>query len=202
MGDREAAFSLPPAVLAPGAAPLVHVVERALGIPAGSLEPALLTTSILEKRPPPPAAGGGSVGGGSVAPVLSVRRNGVAAACRARDALAATLYGRAFQLVVARTNAALATELPEACAGDVGVLDFFGAEALGANSLETLCINYAAERLQVCVCACVCVCARVGGVCAHVCAARRDATRRNATLRSAQGRANTRERVEVGEGGG
>jgi myosin heavy subunit len=76
----------------------------------------------------------------------------VKTACSARDALSKELYGRLFNWIVLRINAATKTEIPgggsHSSLQTIGILDIFGFEIFKVNSFEQLCINYANERLQ------------------------------------------------------
>ena len=77
----------------------------------------------------------------------------------ARDALAKNLYGRLFNLIVARINLAILNRDSKKSSADpkkkdpeadisIGVLDIYGFEIFENNSFEQLCINYVNERLQ------------------------------------------------------
>lgn len=86
-----------------------------------------------------------------------VINNTMASACDARDAMAKALYGRLFSWITNKVNALLARPRPEdahaeplvaAVSTSIGVLDIFGFESVGTNSLEQLCINVANEQLQ------------------------------------------------------
>jgi myosin heavy subunit len=68
-------------------------------------------------------------------------------AALSRDALAKALYGSMFDLIISRTNRALATENMTAM-HTVGVLDIFGFESFETNRFEQFCINFANEKLQ------------------------------------------------------
>lgn len=69
----------------------------------------------------------------------------VANAAASRDALARVLYHAVFKHIVKRTNASIGfIDQAIFC----GVLDIFGFEFFGTNSLEQLCINYTNELLQ------------------------------------------------------
>jgi len=93
---------------------------------------------------------------GGKAETYTVPQNPVQAGSR-RDALAKTLYTRAFDLLVARVNSALDVKktnkkLDAAVAADdmlsLGVLDIYGFEIFDVNGFEQLCINYVNEKLQ------------------------------------------------------
>ena len=72
-----------------------------------------------------------------------------AEATSSRDSLARSLYGRMFDWIVDRANAALggggdaASDLQ--C---IGVLDIFGFETFETNTYEQFCINFTNEKLQ------------------------------------------------------
>lgn len=68
----------------------------------------------------------------------------------ARDALAKSLYDRAFGWLVERLNASLdGVAAPAAQRTTVmGILDIYGFEILSTNGFEQLCINYCNEKLQ------------------------------------------------------
>jgi len=70
----------------------------------------------------------------------------IKAATAARDALSKELYGRLFNWIVLRINAATQTKASDL--QTIGILDIFGFEIFTLNSFEQLCINYANERLQ------------------------------------------------------
>uniref|UniRef100_A0A7S3NJJ8 Myosin motor domain-containing protein n=1 Tax=Aureoumbra lagunensis TaxID=44058 RepID=A0A7S3NJJ8_9STRA len=79
-------------------------------------------------------------------PVATVRaKNSVDAACRARDALAKSIYDKLVLRLIEAMNQVLGgeTNFPF-----VGLLDIFGFESLLINSLEQILINLANERLQ------------------------------------------------------
>ena len=79
-----------------------------------------------------------------------------------RDALAMALYKNLFDHIISRLNAAMSrlgsSASPSSshhrprsqllCGSFVGMLDIFGFENFGHNSLEQLCINFANEKLQ------------------------------------------------------
>ncbi|XP_052866402.1 unconventional myosin-Ib [Anopheles cruzii] len=71
-------------------------------------------------------------------------------ASRIKFTLCRTLYGRLFAWIVTRVNDAL--KLKSSTGGSrgktIGLLDFYGFEALEKNSFEQLAINYCNERLQ------------------------------------------------------
>ncbi|CAM9889967.1 unnamed protein product, partial [Choristocarpus tenellus] len=73
-------------------------------------------------------------------------------ASQARDAVAKALYSALFDWLVEKINltltAAMGTRLDKEGNRFIGLLDIFGFEAFGTNSLEQLLINYANERLQ------------------------------------------------------
>ena len=78
-----------------------------------------------------------------------------AAAAELRDGLAKALYARLFARLLEGINAGLARRpqggAPEGVGGSahfIGVLDIFGFEIFGVNSLEQLLINYTNEALQ------------------------------------------------------
>ena len=58
-----------------------------------------------------------------------------------RDALAKSVYGKVFVLLVDKINKTLSHA--EKQRSFVGVLDIFGFESFAKNSFEQLCINYA-----------------------------------------------------------
>ena len=61
-------------------------------------------------------------------------------------ALAKEMYNRLFTWMVARINCAI--DRSAECARRIGVLDIFGFEVFGVNSLEQLLINYCNEKLH------------------------------------------------------
>ena len=68
-----------------------------------------------------------------------------------RDALAKAIYSKLFDRIIEQINAAFAAggepyELSEM--RTIGIVDIFGFEVFGLNSLEQLCINFANEKLQ------------------------------------------------------
>ncbi|NXL35219.1 MYO15 protein, partial [Glaucidium brasilianum] len=69
----------------------------------------------------------------------------VEGAIDARDSIAKTLYYLLFEWLLLRINEWLAP-----CESDcaMGIVDIYGFEDLGVNSLEQLCINFANEHLQ------------------------------------------------------
>jgi myosin-5 len=66
----------------------------------------------------------------------------------ARDALGKALYDKLFGWIVGRINQSTAPVVEEKVAANIGVLDIFGFESFGTNSLEQLLINFANEKLQ------------------------------------------------------
>jgi myosin heavy subunit len=66
----------------------------------------------------------------------------------ARDALGKALYDKLFAWIVTRINKSTAPVEEEKVAATIGVLDIFGFESFGTNSLEQLLINFANEKLQ------------------------------------------------------
>ncbi|CAN0189849.1 unnamed protein product [Ectocarpus fasciculatus] len=71
----------------------------------------------------------------------------------ARDAVAKALYSSLFDWLVEKINLTLTAAMNSKTAANannrfIGLLDIFGFEAFGTNSLEQLLINYANERLQ------------------------------------------------------
>ena len=66
----------------------------------------------------------------------------------ARDALGKALYDRLFAWLVGRVNKSTAPIDDEKVASTIGVLDIFGFESFGKNTLEQLLINFANEKLQ------------------------------------------------------
>ena len=66
----------------------------------------------------------------------------------ARDALGKALYDKLFAWIVRRINQSTAPVMEEKVAATIGVLDIFGFESFGTNSLEQLLINFANEKLQ------------------------------------------------------
>ncbi|KAG5182130.1 P-loop containing nucleoside triphosphate hydrolase protein [Tribonema minus] len=124
---------------------------RLLGVPPEKLVTSLTVALIGNAADGASGAGGGGGGRNSNFSV-SVPLN-VEAARAARDAVAKAIYAAAFSWLVGKLT------LPR-CAvcsayGDsssdtqfIGILDIFGFEAFGTNSLEQLLINYANERLQ------------------------------------------------------
>jgi len=80
--------------------------------------------------------------------------NTTAEACGLADALAKALYARLFDRIVASINGAVGLARPGAPTGGglahsfIGILDIFGFEHFGTNSLEQLLINYTNEQLQ------------------------------------------------------
>eukprot|EP00903_Cladosiphon_okamuranus_P009465 g9021.t2 len=74
-------------------------------------------------------------------------------AASARDAVAKALYSSLFDWLVEKINLTLTAAMNSKSSTDtnnrfIGLLDIFGFEAFGTNSLEQLLINYANERLQ------------------------------------------------------
>ncbi|CAM9398169.1 unnamed protein product [Pylaiella littoralis] len=74
-------------------------------------------------------------------------------AASARDAVAKALYSSLFDWLVEKINLTLTAAMNSKASADntnrfIGLLDIFGFEAFGTNSLEQLLINYANERLQ------------------------------------------------------
>jgi myosin-1 len=70
---------------------------------------------------------------------------GVPEATFARDSLAKGLYARLFNYIVRRANESIAVEY---FSNSIGVLDIYGFEIFGVNSLEQLFINYVNEKLH------------------------------------------------------
>uniref|UniRef100_A0A3Q0SBG7 Myosin Ic, paralog a n=1 Tax=Amphilophus citrinellus TaxID=61819 RepID=A0A3Q0SBG7_AMPCI len=66
----------------------------------------------------------------------------------ARDALAKTVYGRAFTWLVEKINQSLALKVHSKGSSVIGLLDIYGFEVLQHNSFEQFCINYCNEKLQ------------------------------------------------------
>mmetsp|Transcript_5283 Transcript_5283/g.18772 ORF Transcript_5283/g.18772 Transcript_5283/m.18772 type:complete len:1168 (+) Transcript_5283:321-3824(+) len=70
----------------------------------------------------------------------------------AADALAKSVYGKIFDWLVRRINAAVSGDANAAEYGAkerfIGILDIFGFEIFEKNSFEQTCINYANEKLQ------------------------------------------------------
>ncbi|KAH8067038.1 hypothetical protein JL720_12548 [Aureococcus anophagefferens] len=64
------------------------------------------------------------------------------------DAFGIAVYAAAFDDLVAKINGALAAGAGADGASAIGLLDIFGFEVFGVNSLEQLLINYANEQLQ------------------------------------------------------
>eukprot|EP00944_MAST-04C_sp_MAST-4C-sp1_P002656 g2656.t1 len=65
----------------------------------------------------------------------------------ARDAMAKCIYGRMFEWIVRRINAAITSKITKSTSF-IGILDIFGFEVFVTNSFEQLCINFANEALQ------------------------------------------------------
>lgn len=113
------------------------------------VSPDLLQTSLTVMNIGNPGATGGANFN------ISVHQS-VQAATSARDAVAKAMYSAVFTWLVERVNLVLRSANPisdgmsEAQKNErfIGVLDIFGFEALGTNSLEQLLINFANERLQ------------------------------------------------------
>jgi myosin-5 len=70
----------------------------------------------------------------------------------ARDAMARVLYGGLFDALVERINASFGFLPGVKLAGTISILDIFGFEHFKTNHFEQFCINYANEKLQVCLC--------------------------------------------------
>lgn len=68
----------------------------------------------------------------------------------ARDALAKSVYDRAFSFLVERLNKSLASLDTDESSGStvMGLLDIYGFEILATNGFEQICINYCNEKLQ------------------------------------------------------
>ena len=62
--------------------------------------------------------------------------------------LAKVVYARLFAWMVGRINVSTAPRGAQPAVGAIGVLDIFGFESFGTNSLEQLLINFANEKLQ------------------------------------------------------
>lgn len=75
----------------------------------------------------------------------------IAQATDRRDAFVKGIYGRLFQWIVKKINAAIFTpqaQDPQNVRRAIGLLDIFGFENFQNNSFEQLCINFANEHLQ------------------------------------------------------
>jgi len=69
-----------------------------------------------------------------------------AQSANARDALAKSVYAKAFDALIDTINTAIAP--PKGAELTLGVLDIYGFEIMEVNSFEQLCINFANEKLQ------------------------------------------------------
>ena len=67
-----------------------------------------------------------------------------------RDALSKAIYSRLFDRLITQIDHALSmgNEETQDTLRVIGVVDIFGFEVFGVNSLEQLCINFANELLQ------------------------------------------------------
>lgn len=112
--------------------------EKQLRVCAGLLQvdPSLLETCLCSRR-----VGGR---GGAVEEMMLPRSAETAAAVRA--SMCMHIYSLVFGWVVEEINSLLAH--PGEGARGIGLLDIFGFEDIGANSLAQLCINYTNEMLH------------------------------------------------------
>ena len=71
-----------------------------------------------------------------------------AQAADARDAIAKSIYSKAFLYIVARVNESIRVNDESKIRSSINCLDIFGFECFQTNSFEQLCINYCNEQLQ------------------------------------------------------
>jgi len=111
----------------------LHLVATLFGVEDAALEAGLLTRDLSNKME------------------TVIQKHNVREASDARDALAKHTYSRLFDFLSSCINSALSANLDEKTMREsrtISVLDIFGFESFGHNSMEQLCINYCNEKLQ------------------------------------------------------